>query len=221
MFGADGVLVCPGSGHRALGLAGNRPLRAPGIADGRWRCRHARAGRPPSLHAHSQISPRRARRRRGRRWLVVRESDTEQGRHGPSRSRIAEHVCEGRSESFAVGRADRRSATDPQLGGGSAPGTGFAIPSNLVTDIAGQIVKNGRVVDSHRASLGVSVGDTNGNGVIVGAVTAGGPCAKAGIAVGDVIVAVAGHATPTVDVLSSVLASLRVGQLPGARAGSI
>jgi S1-C subfamily serine protease len=100
-------------------------------------------------------------------------------------------------------------ATDPQLGGGSAPGIGFAIPSNLVTDIAGQILKNGRVVDSHRASLGVSVGDTNGNGVIVGAVTAGGPCAKAGIAVGDVIVAVAGHATPTVDVLSSVLARLK------------
>ena len=70
-------------------------------------------------------------------------------------------------------------------------------------------MKNGRVVDSHRASLGVSVGDTNGNGVIVGAVTAGGPCAKAGIAVGDVIVAVAGHATPTVDVLSSVLARLK------------
>ena len=39
-------------------------------------------------------------------------------------------------------------ATDPQLGGGSAPGIGFAIPSNLVTDIAGQIVKNRRVVDS-------------------------------------------------------------------------
>jgi putative serine protease PepD len=42
-------------------------------------------------------------------------------------------------------------AIDPQLGGGSAPGIGFAIPSNLARDIAGQIIANGEVVDSHRA----------------------------------------------------------------------
>jgi S1-C subfamily serine protease len=52
-------------------------------------------------------------------------------------------------------------ATDPQLGG-SAPGIGFAIPSNLVTDIAGQILAHGSVVSSHRAFLGVRVGETNG-----------------------------------------------------------
>ena len=52
-------------------------------------------------------------------------------------------------------------ATDPELGG-SAPGIGFAIPSDLVADIAGQIVAHGKVVDSHRAFLGIRVGDTNG-----------------------------------------------------------
>src|SRR6266496_3615230 len=57
-------------------------------------------------------------------------------------------------------------ATDPQLGG-SAPGIGFAIPSNLVTQIAGQIVAHGNVVDSHRAYLGIEVGDTNGRGAFV------------------------------------------------------
>ncbi len=36
-------------------------------------------------------------------------------------------------------------ATDPQLGGGAAPGIGFAIPSNTVTSIAGQLVKSGTV----------------------------------------------------------------------------
>ena len=56
-------------------------------------------------------------------------------------------------------------ATDPELGG-SAPGIGFAIPSNLVTDIAGQIAAHGRVINSHRAYLGVEVGDA-GDGVIV------------------------------------------------------
>ena len=102
-------------------------------------------------------------------------------------------------------------ATDPQLGG-SAPGIGFAIPSNLVRDIAGQLVKYGKVVDSHRAYLGIRVGDTGGNGVYVGAVTAGGPAAKAGIRAGDVIVSVDRKPAPTTDVLSAVLATLKPGK---------
>ncbi len=102
-------------------------------------------------------------------------------------------------------------ATDPQLGG-TAPGIGFAIPSNLVRDIATQIVQHGHVVDSHRAFLGVSVGETGGQGVYVGSVNAGGPAAKAGLKAGDVIVSVAGHATPTLDELSSVLSELRPGR---------
>ena len=56
-------------------------------------------------------------------------------------------------------------ATDPELGGTAAPGIGFAIPSNLVKDIATQIIRFGKVVNSHRAYLGVHIGDTNGAGV--------------------------------------------------------
>jgi putative serine protease PepD len=37
-------------------------------------------------------------------------------------------------------------AIDPELGG-SAPGIGFAIPSNVVLDVAGEIVARGRVVN--------------------------------------------------------------------------
>jgi putative serine protease PepD len=103
-------------------------------------------------------------------------------------------------------------ATDPQLGGGSAPGIGFAIPSNLVKDIAGQIVANGKVVDSHRAYLGISVGDTSGNGVYVGSVKAGGPAAKAGIRVGDTIVSVDGRQISSMSVLTTVLAGLKPGR---------
>jgi putative serine protease PepD len=102
-------------------------------------------------------------------------------------------------------------ATDPQLGG-SAPGIGFAIPSNLVRDIAGQLVKYGKVVDSHRAYLGIRVGETGGQGVYVGEVTRGGPAAKGGLHPGDVIVSVAGKPTPTTDVLSAVLATLKPGK---------
>jgi putative serine protease PepD len=102
-------------------------------------------------------------------------------------------------------------ATDPQLGG-SAPGIGFALPSNLVKDIAGQIVAKGKVVNSHRAFLGIRVGDTNGNGVLVGAVTAGGAAARAGMRVGDVITSVDGAVTSTSAALSAVLADLKPGQ---------
>ena len=101
-------------------------------------------------------------------------------------------------------------ASDPQLGGAAA-GIGFAIPSNTVRDIARQIVQHGRVVNSRRAYLGVSIGDT-GNGVYVGGVSPGGPAAKAGIVAGDLIVAVAGKPTLTSDELGSVLAALRPGQ---------
>jgi putative serine protease PepD len=102
-------------------------------------------------------------------------------------------------------------ATDPELGGGTAPGIGFAIPSNLVKDIATQIIRFGHVVDSHRAYLGIEIGDTNGLGVYVQSVTGGGPAAKAGLVSGDVIRSVNGHGTSTVDDLTSVVSELKPG----------
>jgi len=107
-------------------------------------------------------------------------------------------------------------ATDQQLGG-AAPGIGFAIPSNIVTDIAGQIIKTGHVSNSHRAALDVRVQTVTGsNGQPAGAglvtVTPGGPAAKAGLQPGDVITAVNGTATPDTEALAGVLASLRPGQ---------
>jgi S1-C subfamily serine protease len=102
-------------------------------------------------------------------------------------------------------------ATDPELGGGTAPGIGFAIPSNLVKDIATQLIEHGHVVNSHRAYLGVEIGDTNGLGVLVQSVTPGGPAAKAGLVAGDILRSVNGHPTPTVDELTSALSELRPG----------
>jgi putative serine protease PepD len=102
-------------------------------------------------------------------------------------------------------------ATDPELGGAAAPGIGFAIPSNLVKDIATQIIRNGHVVNSHRAYLGVSIGDTNGLGVFVQSVTPGGPAAKAGLVAGDVIKSLNGRSTLTVDDLTSVASELKPG----------
>ena len=108
-------------------------------------------------------------------------------------------------------------ATDQQLGGGAAPGIGFAIPSNIVTDIAGQIIKTGHVTNSHRAALGVRVQTVTGPdgqpaGAGIAAVTPGGPAAKAGLQAGDVITAVNGTATPDTETLAAVLAGLQPGQ---------
>jgi S1-C subfamily serine protease len=107
-------------------------------------------------------------------------------------------------------------ATDQQLGG-AAPGIGFAIPSSIVTDIAAQIIKTGRVTNSHRAALGVEVQTVTGPdgqpaGVAIAAVTPGGPAASAGLQAGDVITKVNGTATPDTATLAAVLAGLRPGQ---------
>lgn len=89
-------------------------------------------------------------------------------------------------------------AVDPQIGssGSAAPGIGFAISSNTVKDIAGQLVAHdGHVINSHRADLGVravTVTDPNGQplGAGIVSVVPGGPAGAARITAGDVITAV-------------------------------
>ena len=61
-------------------------------------------------------------------------------------------------------------AADPQLGGAAA-GIGFAIPSDTVTSIAGQLIATGKVTNSGRASLGITaqtVADASGQPAGVG-----------------------------------------------------
>jgi putative serine protease PepD len=101
-------------------------------------------------------------------------------------------------------------AADPQLGGAAA-GIGFAIPSNTVKSIASQIIEHGHVISSGRPYLGIQIGDT-GEGVYVGAVSAGSPAEKAGLKVGDVIVALDGKQTTTSDDLGTQLAEHKPGQ---------
>lgn len=107
-------------------------------------------------------------------------------------------------------------AIDPQFNGSAAPGIGFAIPSDVVTDIAGQLVKDGRVTNSHRAALRAeltTVADASGQPVGVGvvSVTPQGPADAAGIRAGDVIVSVAGHAVSDAQQVAAVLAGQKVG----------
>jgi putative serine protease PepD len=106
-------------------------------------------------------------------------------------------------------------AADPQLGGAAA-GIGFAIPSDTVTSIAGQLIATGKVSNSARASLGITaqtVADAAGQpaGVGVISVTPGGAAATAGIQPGDIIVDLAGQPVPSVAALQSVLAAHKPG----------
>ncbi|TMR21068.1 PDZ domain-containing protein [Nonomuraea turkmeniaca] len=107
-------------------------------------------------------------------------------------------------------------ARDPDLGGGAAPGIGFAIPSNTATDIAGQIVKDGKVTNTHRAALGIggntivgSDGEPIGVGVV--RVEPDGGAAKAGIRAGDMIVSINDTETPTMAVLAETITEFKPG----------
>jgi S1-C subfamily serine protease len=111
-------------------------------------------------------------------------------------------------------------ATDPELDGGTAPGIGFAIPSNTVRDIATQLISQGKVTSSHRAWLGVEVAATTSGGVLVSQVAAGGPAAKAGQAsLADVLAGLRPGQAVTVSVVHADGArrTVRVtlGQFPG------
>jgi putative serine protease PepD len=102
-------------------------------------------------------------------------------------------------------------ASDPQLGGAAA-GIGFAIPSSLVSDIARQIVKHGRVVNSHPAYLGVQLATGLSRGAVAAAVQGGGPAARAGIVAGDVIDSINGQQISSPSDVAGVLAALKPGQ---------
>ncbi len=103
-----------------------------------------------------------------------------------------------------------------------ANGVGFAVPSNRVKLIAPQLIQSGRVSNSGRASLGVSVTDVdpqaatqNGLGVNHGAliaeIEAAGPATKAGLKTGDVIVQMDGRPVNNASSLSDLL----LGKKPG------
>ncbi|WP_103529362.1 S1C family serine protease [Streptomyces sp. SM12] len=101
-------------------------------------------------------------------------------------------------------------------GGGQAAGIGFAIPAATVTDLADQMIENGKVTDSGRAALGVTVRTVLGEGfrpagAAVVDVADDGPAADAGLRAGDVIIAVAEEQVTDVVSLAEALASHQPG----------
>ncbi|MFF7249436.1 S1C family serine protease [Embleya sp. NPDC008237] len=109
-------------------------------------------------------------------------------------------------------------AADPETNGGAVPGIGFAIPANTVKSITDQIIKNGKVDNSGKAALGVTVrtvAGPNGRSTGVGVVSVqdGGAAKAAGIQQGDVITSIDDREITDVVALSEALA----GKQPGDR----
>ncbi|MET7615247.1 S1C family serine protease [Streptomyces seoulensis] len=107
-------------------------------------------------------------------------------------------------------------AADPGMQGGAAPGIGFAIPASMVRTVAGQIIATGKVTDSGRAAMGVTVRTVVDDGyqpagAAVVTVKQGGPAAKAGLKAGDVITRVGTSPVGTTTELAEVLAGKKPG----------
>jgi S1-C subfamily serine protease len=91
-------------------------------------------------------------------------------------------------------------AVDPEFNA-PASGIGFAIPSNVVSNIATQIIQHGKVIHTGRAAIGIYVVSVSpdlatqyglpvDHGTLIARVAPGGGAAKAGIQKNDVIVKV-------------------------------
>jgi S1-C subfamily serine protease len=101
--------------------------------------------------------------------------------------------------------------------GGAAPGIGFAIPSATVKNIAGQLIKYGKVMNSDRATLDITAQTADNSegqpaGVAVLAVAKGGAASTAGIRAGDIIVGINDLGTPTLQDLETALTQFKPGE---------
>jgi serine protease Do len=102
---------------------------------------------------------------------------------------------------------------------GGFMGVSFAIPIDVARNVEEQLIKTGHVV---RGRIGVTIQDVNAQlaesfgldrprGALVSSVEKDGPAAQAGVAAGDVILAVGGHPIERFGELSSYIASMRPG----------
>jgi serine protease Do len=101
-----------------------------------------------------------------------------------------------------------------------AKGIGFAIPSNMLRTIAGQLMIQGKVT---RGWMGVGLqewtpelasqfGAEDGEGILVSDVFDGNPASEAGILPGDVILNINGHPVNTPNAFGLVIAGLLPGE---------
>ncbi len=103
-----------------------------------------------------------------------------------------------------------------------AQGICFAIASNTARWVAGWLIKDGRIRRSYIGVAGQNVPLlrklvrhhrlTQETGVLVAGIETGSPAARAGVVEGDIVIALDGAATPSVDALHKQLTGDRIGE---------
>ncbi len=95
---------------------------------------------------------------------------------------------------------------------GGSVGIGFAVPSEIVSRIVGELRSGGRV---ERGWLGVEVREDTipGGGVAIDSVDRAGPAARAGLRAGDVVTAVNGEPVGSANALIKAIAALPPGSV--------
>jgi len=92
---------------------------------------------------------------------------------------------------------------------GASVGIGFAIPSETVSAIVGQLISQGEI---QRGWLGVAVSDgVEGGGVLIAGLDPDSPAGRAGIRTGDVLTAVAGERVESPNALIRAIAAVQPG----------
>jgi len=94
-----------------------------------------------------------------------------------------------------------------ESGSGGNDGVGFAIPSNTVKSIAGQLISSGKATHAY---LGVSLA-SNSTSARVSAVRAGTPAARAGLKPGDLVTAFEGKTIASADALRNAISAKKPG----------
>jgi serine protease DegQ len=103
---------------------------------------------------------------------------------------------------------------------GASMGIGYAIPVSIARQVMEQIIEKGSVT---RGWIGVGVQDINkelvdsfklstSKGVLITQIERGSPADKAGVKLGDVLVAVNGKAVADTTTMLNLIASLRPGE---------
>lgn len=95
-------------------------------------------------------------------------------------------------------------------------GLGFAIPVNLATTIANELISTGKVTHAFLGIQAVPTAAIAGGrdvpeGLFVGGVVSGGPAERAGLRMGDVITSIAGQPAVSTDQLMELTLRKRVG----------
>ena len=122
-----------------------------------------------------------------------------------------------RGDLIGVNTAIATVPNEEGVGGGGSVGIGFAVPVNLASRIANDLIANGKVAypvfGAQIAPIPEAVAQRWGitDGLYVQTVDAGGSAAAAGIQPGDIITEINGHAATSPDVLTFMLLTHKAG----------